>query len=82
MTSCFHFGLAESAGANPLSEAGIPTTVMLRANRPLAVNYIMGIAPLPRRFDRVKRIDFRGDHIRLTPFSGTVIEHPVDLSFI
>ncbi len=54
----------------------------LRANRPLAVNYIMGVAPLPRRFDRVKRIDFRGDHIRLTPFAGTVIEHPVDLSFI
>jgi hypothetical protein len=41
----------------------------------------MGIAALPRRFDRVKRIDFKGDHVRIIPVSGPAIEHPVDLSF-
>ena len=82
VTSYFHFGLAESAGPNPLSAAGVPTVLTLRPNRPLAVNYVMGIAALPRRFDRVKRIDFKGDHIRIVPVSGAVIEHPVDVSFL
>jgi hypothetical protein len=81
VTSYFHFGLAESAGPNPLSAAGVPTVLTLRPNRPLAVNYVMGIAALPRRFDRVKRIDFKGDHVRIVPVTGAVIEHPVDLSF-
>jgi hypothetical protein len=81
VTSYFHFGLAESAGPNPLSAAGVSTAVSLRPNKTFAVNYVMGVAALPRRFDRVKKIEFQGDHIRITPESGTVIEHPIDLTF-
>jgi len=82
VTSYFHFGLAESASPNPLSASGVPTVLSLRSNRPLVVNYIMGVAALPRRFDRVKSVEPRGDHIRIVPVSGTAIEHPVDLAFL
>ncbi|HEY0966352.1 MAG TPA: hypothetical protein VGD88_03085 [Opitutaceae bacterium] len=81
VTSYFHFGLAESAGPNPLSAAGVPTAIALRPNKTFAVNYVMGIAALPRRFDRVKKIEPREGHLLITPESGTVIEHPIDLTF-
>src|SRR4030095_10217321 len=47
VTANFHKGLAESAKANDLSRAGIPTHVKLSPRKPLVVNYIMGVLSLP-----------------------------------
>jgi hypothetical protein len=82
VTSNFHLGLAESAAPNALSRRGIPTTRRLDPHRPLAVPYIMGVAAVPRGFDTVARVDFRGDHIVLRAASGKTVHHAVDLAFL
>ena len=56
VTSCFHTGLAESARKNPISQKGFPTCLKLDSKQPLVVNYIMGVARIPARFDRVASI--------------------------
>jgi len=53
VTSYFHYGLAESVKANPLSKRGFATHLKLRARTPLHVAYIMGLAAVPVGFDRV-----------------------------
>lgn len=81
VTSYFHFGLAESAAANPLARAGIPTVLRLDPARPLIVRYVMGVAAIPAGFDVVQRVLFRRDHVVLGSRSGCRVEHPVDLEF-
>jgi len=56
VTSYFHLGLAESVRRNPISARGFPTCLRLDARRPLAVNYIMGVAGIPAGFERVVSI--------------------------
>jgi hypothetical protein len=56
VTSYFHCGLAESARKNPISRKGFPTCLKLDSRKPLAVNYIMGVARIPAGFDRVASI--------------------------
>ncbi|RRJ97947.1 hypothetical protein Ga0100231_005830 [Opitutaceae bacterium TAV4] len=88
VTSYFHLGLAPSAAPNPLSRAGVPTVLRLQRNRPLVVNYIMGIIALPRGFDRDRIKTLRpvpaptGAHIELTSVSGKTLRHAVNLDFL
>ena len=81
VTGYFHFGLADSAGPNPLARRGVPTTVRLRPDRTTVVNYVMGVAAVPPDFDCVRQVRFARDHVVLTAGSGAVVRHPVDLSF-
>src|SRR5580658_10133624 len=62
VTSYFHHGLAESARPNAISAKGYPTCVRLDARKPLAVNYIMGVAKIPAGFDRVASIEALPGH--------------------
>ena len=55
--SYFHLGLAEAVRPNPISAKGFPTHLALDPKRPLAVPYIMGVARIPRGFDRVASIE-------------------------
>ncbi len=84
VTAYFHLGLAASAAPNPLSRAGVPTVLRLRRDRPLMVNYIMGVAVLPANFDRVNKIlpGADGRHIELRSDSGLTVRHPVNLSHL
>lgn len=81
VTGYFHFGLAESAAPNPLSRAGVPTTLTLHPDRPLSVRYVMGVAAVPAGFDIVQQVLFRSGHIVLCARSGRRVEHPLDLTF-
>ena len=81
-TSYFHFGLAESARPNPLNRRGIPTSVALSPQRPLAINYLIGVAPVPAGFDRVKRIRPSGDGVELIAANGKRASALVDLDFL
>ena len=56
VTSYFHPGLAESVHPNPISEMGYPTCAHLNRERPLVVNYIMGLIRTPAGFNRVVEI--------------------------
>lgn len=82
VTGYFHYGLAESAKANPLSRAGIPTTLQLHPKKPTTINYIMAVAAIPRGFDRVKGVRPSGDGIELISFSGKRAHAAVDLRFL
>jgi hypothetical protein len=84
VTSFFHLGLAESAGKNAISDRGIPTCLRLDPRKPLAVNYIMGLARIPAGFDRVVSIEAQpgNQFIALRSASGRRIETPLDLDFL
>lgn len=82
VTSYFHAGLAASAGPNPLSRAGYTTCHKLRANRPLVVNVIMGLAFTPRGFDAVRAIRPTADGVMLISKSGKQTVAPLDLAFL
>jgi hypothetical protein len=82
VTSYFDYGLAESARSNPLSRAGIPTVLNLSPSRPLVINYIMGVVPLPRGFDRVRTVSIRKDGLVFKARSGHAVRHPVELAFL
>ena len=81
-TSYFHYGLAESARPNPLSRSGHPTTVTLDPRRPVAVNYIVGVAAIPRGFDRVQAIEPAAGGIALVAANGRRAKCPLDLGFL
>ena len=82
VTSYFHYGLAESARANPLSRRGYSTSVQLNAKTPLTVSYIMGTASLPKGFTKVKSIVPSAGHVVITSTEGKSIRVPVDTSFL
>ena len=82
VTSYFHLGLAESARPNPVNRRGILTHLNLHANRPLVVNYIMGVAAIPRAWGRVKKISPAPQGITLHPAKGAAVHVPLDLSFL
>ncbi len=81
-TSYFHFGLAESAAANPLSRRGLPTSLPMNPKRPVMISYIFGVAPIPAGFDRVADIARTDDGIELRAASGKRARCAVDVSFI
>ena len=84
VTSYFHYGLAESVAANPLTTDGRSTTHVLDANHPLAVNYIMAVAPIPPQFDRVAKIlpAADGKSVQLVSRSKQRVRVPLDLQFL
>jgi len=82
VTSYFHPGLAESARKNPFTKKGFCTTLRLKRNRPLVVNYVMAVAAIPAGFDRVKRITAARGKATLLAKSGKRVEVPLDTPFL
>lgn len=82
VTAYFHFGLAQSARANRLADRGIPTALHLRADTPLTIPYIMGVAELPEGFDWLRSIRLEADCLVARSRSGKTLHHPVNLNFI
>jgi hypothetical protein len=82
VTAYFHYGLAESARRNPLSRQGVPTTVELDAQRPTSINYIIGVAAIPRGFDKVSRIERTAAGVDLVSSNGRHARSLVNLDFL
>lgn len=84
VTSYFHYGLAESARRNPVSDRGGITHLNLTPRRPLVVNYIMAVAPIPRGFDAVRAIVPSADRqsVRVVSHRGRSIEAALDVDFL
>ncbi|HEY3324661.1 MAG TPA: hypothetical protein VGP72_29690 [Planctomycetota bacterium] len=82
VTSYFHFGLAESARPNSISEKGYATTTQLDPAKPLVVNYIMAAIPVPAGFDRVVSITPNQDGVVLVSASGKSVSARVDTAFL
>lgn len=66
----FAHGLAASCRPNFLSRAGIRTAVSLSPTRSTVVNYIQGVARVPRGFDRVGSATFAPGKVTFTSITG------------
>ncbi len=80
--ACFTFGLARSAKRNELNAAGIPTTLLLKADKPTSVHHVQGMARIPAGFDRVKSAAFEEDRVVFTAWSGKKAEATVRWGFL
>ncbi len=78
----FADGLAASLKANCLKKAGIPTSVKLSARKPTTVNYIEGVARVPRGFDCVRSAAFKPGEVRFTSAGGKKVTVPVAWEFL
>jgi hypothetical protein len=83
VTSYFHFGLAESAAANPLSERGIPTALDLDGS-PFLVSCIAAAAAVPEGFDHVAGVRAHAgeDAVTLASRSGAAVTVPLRHRFL
>jgi hypothetical protein len=81
-TSYFHYGQAESAGANPRRRLGLPTTLTLDPRRPTTVRTLMGVAEVPTRFGRVERIEPAPGGVVLVSAQGGRVPVAVDLNLL
>jgi hypothetical protein len=83
VTSYFHFGLAESAAVNPLSEQGIPTSADLDGS-PFPVACIAAVAAVPEGFDHVANVRAHAeeDAVTLTARSGVTVTVPLRHRFL
>jgi hypothetical protein len=82
VTAYFHYGLAESARRNPLARRGFPTVVELDVQRPTSVNYIMGVAAVPRGFDKVSRIERTAEGVDLVASNGRRTHTLLNVDFL
>ena len=84
VTAYFDAGIEKSAGRNPISAQGYPTSVRLSPKTPLVVNTIFAVAAIPRGFDRVESIKAHrsASAVTVTSATGRSIEVPVDLPFL
>ena len=84
VTAYFHYGLAESASRNPVSAQGISTCVEMDPRRKHTVNYIMAVAAIPRKFERLKAIRPVPNRpaVDLISNQGLKVRVPLDLNFI
>ena len=82
ITGFFHTGLAGSAKPNALTKRGLTTCHQMRADRPFAVRYIMAVAAIPRRFERVKDIVIAPGKVTLVGEDGVKVSTPVDAAFL
>lgn len=78
----FHYGLAESARQNSLTRQGFPTALRLTARRPRSILYIMGVAAVPRGFERVVCIERADSGIDLIGTGRRRTHVGLDLSFL
>lgn len=84
VTSYFHYGLAESAAKNPISQKGLLTHLNLDPRKPLRVPYIMVMTSVPAGFDCVADILEAPDRhgVTLVSTSGKRMKVAVDLDFL
>jgi len=75
----FHYGLAESVKANPLSKLGHDTARKFSAGKATRIPYAFGCAATPRGFDRVRSIaPGKGDSLTIKSASGKSLSVPFD----
>jgi hypothetical protein len=82
ITGMFADGLAGSTKPNVLTQAGVKTAVDLSADKPTSINYIQGVARVPKDFPIVRDIQFAPGKITLISPRGQNVEVPVRHEFL
>jgi hypothetical protein len=75
-------GLADSLKKNPLTAAGIPTSISLSPLRPTRIMHIQGVVKIPRGFDKVRSVQFRPGAVTFTSVSGKKADAAVNWDFL
>lgn len=75
-------GMPISAQPNDVNAAGIPTSIQLTPNRTTAVNYIEGVAKIPKGFRQVKTLEFGKGKVTFLSVTGKRVSVPVDYRFV
>lgn len=76
--AAFADGIAASLRDNPLAARGVPTAIVLDADRPTDIRSIQGAVPVPTGFDRVSTIAFTATGLTLVSASGPTVDLPLD----
>ena len=76
------YGHAASIRANPLSEAGIPTSLTLDPNGSVSVSHVLGGVPLPVGWREVQSVVTIDGSLCMTNPDGAVLEVPFDETFL
>lgn len=76
------YGHAASIAPNPLSDAGIPTSLTLDPKGTAAVSHVIGGVPLPAGWKAVSAVEAGEDVLRLTGDPGQVAEYSFDTAFL
>ena len=76
------YGHAASINPNPLSDAGIPTSITLDPNGSVSVRHILGGVPLPKGWRDVADIRAADGQLHLTNPDGAAVDHPFDDTFL
>lgn len=76
------YGHAASIAPNPLSDAGIPTSLTLVPDGSVAVRHVFGGLPLPDGWTEVTSVSRTGERLRVTGSDGTSVEYPYDAAFL
>lgn len=78
----FAEGLVPSLQANAFTKAGTPTTVTLEDDKPLVVNYIQGVARVPKGFGKVRSAKFAPGKVTFVDTKGQKINVRVCHEFL
>ena len=76
------YGHAASINPNPLSDAGIPTSITLDPKGSVTVRHILGGVPLPKGWQDIADIRATDGRLRLTNHEGATVDHPFDDKFL
>lgn len=80
--ACFADGLVPSLQSNVLNKAGIPTAIELSKETPTVINYIQGVAKVPKDFGAVKTIEFAAGTLTLQSTTGRKVVVAVQHEFL
>lgn len=75
-------GMPISAQPNDLNKQGIPTSLQLDPKRPTLVNYVAGVAKIPKGFVRVRTVTFGDGRVTFVSVTGKRVTVPVDWKFV
>ena len=75
-------GHAASIAPNPLSEAGIPTSLTLNADGTVEVCHVVGGLPRPIGWSSVRSVESVGNALTLIDDSGATLTVPFERSFL
>ena len=75
-------GLGPSLRKNVLSRAGVRTAMKLSPRAPTAINYIEGVAKVPRGFRKVKAAAFSPGKVTFTSITGKKVAAAVNHDFL
>jgi hypothetical protein len=76
------YGHAASIAPNPLSDAGIPTSLTLKPLGATVVRHVIGGVPLPPGWDTVTSVEANEGSLRVVGSDGREERYPFDQNFL